>query len=315
MIIQRIGRAGCYSLTVIGYILLSGVAYQVTKDLIKEVSHGAHAEPFLMIIMSILIIGSPLMFLSKEFRKDYFKSIDEIIENWFKNWWLPLTELIKTKQFWVTRIFLFGKSVDHIMMAALIMYFLPRITAGGLNEYKDWYEFVSTIILFAILLSSIKLFFHLLGGKSKKAISDAITMIVLIINCVVSNNLFSRNYTLTGDTKFVQRILIFFLVMVGVKILNNQLHKWFQKDLILEETKHFEVPLIKFQSYQDLFVLESVEVEYSDLKEKLPWQNVNFKVKIQLRYSFTETILYYSTANGIEEGEEFIDLKLDQKEK
>lgn len=315
MIIQRIGRACCYSLTAIAYILLSGVAYQVTKDLIKEVSYGVHAASFMMIVLSILIIGSPLMFLSKEFRKDYFKSINEMIDTWFQNWWVPLTELIKTKQFWVTRIFLSGKSVDRIMVAVLIMYFLPRVTAGGLNEYNEWYEFISTLILLTVLYCFIKLFFHLLRGESKEAFRAGITMVVLIINCVVSSNLFSRNYTLTGDTKFVHRIIIFLLVLAGVKILNNRLHKQFQKDLILEETKHFEVPLIDFQNYQDLFVLERVEVEYADLKEKLPWQHVNFKVKEKLRYSFTETILYYSTANGIEETGEYIEVKLDQKEK
>lgn len=315
MIIQRIGRASCYSLTAIAYILLSGVAYQMTKDLIREVSHGAHMAAFMMIILSILIIGSPLIFLSKEFRKDYFESIDEMIETWFKNWWVPLMELIKTKKFWVTRIFLIGKLVDHITIALLIMYFLPRITVGSLNEYHDRYEFVGTLILFAVFYCFIKLFFHLSVGKSKEAFKDAITTLVLIINCVVSSNLFSRNYTLTGDTKFVHRILILFIVIVGVKILNSRLHKQFQKDLILEETKHFEVPLIEFRNYQDLFVLESVQVEYAELKEKLPWQHVNFKLKVKLRYSFTETTLYYSTANGIKETGEIVEVKFDQKEK
>lgn len=298
MKIKKIAKGSLYGCCLAAYFVLSALFASTANDLFQKEQKGAG----LFLILTGIVVATPLVLLVKGIREEMKAAVDQMVTHWFDTWWLPLTKAVKRRFFWQTRVYVVSNSLYHLAGLFFLVFLLPRFTVG-FSHSKDWIAFLSYSQLILVLLCVGAMFLSLGQQKMKKVFFSFGLLGIILCHSVVSAKLVAEGFLLADKWKassFIQYVL-FFILLGSISVVGrSRVKKRIVREIHIEPYLYFMEPQISFGEYNELLQIVSVCVDYPDLSEMYPSEgrtNAVFKIKVNIRYSFTELTLFYVTPN------------------
>lgn len=134
-----------YILCAAVYTFFSLVIYQLLKETIYDSQLLTVLNKALMIAFGAIVIGIPLLLLSKKIRKSFLDSIASIVDDFIFEILEPLKKNVKRREFWILQGYTLTRFLS-LMNKFVVLVFVFPVVLFMLDSSKEVGAFASNFV-------------------------------------------------------------------------------------------------------------------------------------------------------------------------
>lgn len=276
------------------YTFFSVVIYQMMKETVYDSQFLTTLNKAMMVAFGIIVVGVPLLLLSKKNRKRFIDSIGAAVDDFMLEIFEPLKRNIKRKEFWILQGYVLTRILTFFNKFFFMVYVFP-VVLFMIDPSKWTGTFVINLVTLMIFVNVARMFYSGSRSNWRRCFKQALHVVILVSTTRSLEKTYqSIKIVSTGDP-LVNHELILIIVVLGSFLALRLIQKWIlnniEKDITIDKNPLFDkavfgIPCYSFEIYKDLIKIESIDFKYQDFDQGGPHSVITFVGT--LRYGLTQ---------------------------
>lgn len=266
------------------YTCVSLLIYQMVKAEVYESQWLSILNKAMLVTFCVIVVCIPMLLIFKSNRKAVADLVAAVVDDFISETYELLKKNVKRKEFWILQGYVLTRILTFINKSMCVFFVLPTLLFV-FDSSKEVFSFVVNLITLMILIDIAKIIWTVLESNWRRCINLCLHVFILILTSVTLERYFDSvkragvaSKTISNENELTIVVLILGYVLL-IRYVRNLIIADIGRDISIDRDHHLKIghydrPKISLQKYKDLIKIDSINLEYRDLENVLPFEKI-----------------------------------------